>query len=163
MNTIQKDHSIARNLEDLMIRYINGESQVIIQTDLPPKPILPPKKLNITFLDIHPIEIARQLTIIEWNIYKSILPSECTGLAWSKKNAAERAPNVLAMINRFNVVRISRPFPFLYLPFLLFPLSYFSYYKNGENLFSRSLFKIQSSISSPEGIFVHFPFRFSCS
>ena len=50
------------------------------------------------------MEIARQLTIIESNLYRDIKPQECLGLAWSKKNAQERAPNILKMINRFNIV-----------------------------------------------------------
>ena len=68
-----------------------------------PKPIIPPKN-NPVFLDYHPKEIARQLTLIEANLYRSILPIECLGLQWSKKDAKAKAPNVLAMIDRFNTV-----------------------------------------------------------
>ena len=106
-NTIQSTHSIGKNLEDILRKKVAGESQNFKITESAPKPIIKSKLLNavnIQITDIHPLEFARQLTIIEWNIYKSIHPSECTGLAWSKKNASERAPNVLAMINRFNAV-----------------------------------------------------------
>merc|ERR1712137_1393468 len=93
-------------LESIVQRQISGEyekSLTIRFTDPPPEPILPscPRP---TLLDIHPMEIARQLTLIESKLYRSIRPQECSGLAWSKKNASERAPNVLKMGERFNLV-----------------------------------------------------------
>ena len=72
-------------------------------------------------LNCSPIEIARQLTIKEWSLWVEIKPWECLGLAWTKKDKEERAPNgtprelqsvslalnlvvVLAMMDRFNYV-----------------------------------------------------------
>lgn len=50
-------------------------------------------------------EFARQLTIIDYYLFfKLIQPGELIGQAWSKKNKKERAPNVLNMIHRFNLV-----------------------------------------------------------
>ncbi|XP_049850693.1 son of sevenless homolog [Schistocerca gregaria] len=48
-------------------------------------------------------EIARQLTLIEWEIWVRIQPWECLGLSWTKKDKS-LAPNVLELINRFNLV-----------------------------------------------------------
>jgi len=93
-------------LENILQRQISGEydkDKQIQYTEPPPEPILP-KGPRPGFLDIHPMEIARQMTIIESNIYRAIQPQECLGLAWSKKQAQEKSPNVLKMINRFNVV-----------------------------------------------------------
>ena len=93
-------------LENILKRQINKQydkTKEIQYTAPPPEPIL--KNQNFTsILDIHPLEIARQLTIIESNLYRNIRPQECLGLAWSKKNAQEKAPNILKMINRFNIV-----------------------------------------------------------
>jgi son of sevenless-like protein len=52
----------------------------------------------------HPEEMARQLTLIEHDLFKSIKPAECVGQAWNKKDREKRAPNVLRMIQRFNQV-----------------------------------------------------------
>ena len=93
-------------LENIVQRQMNGEYEVelnINSRQVPPKPIIP-TQLNPTFFDIHPQELARQLTIIETQLFRAIRPQECIGLAWSKKNAKEKAPNILKMINRFNIV-----------------------------------------------------------
>lgn len=40
-----------------------------------PKPFRP-KTTSFSFLDLHPIEVARQLTLIEFNIFEKITPQE---------------------------------------------------------------------------------------
>jgi len=66
-----------------------------------PPPILP-KNLNvIRFLDIDPLEIARQLTIMESKTYNQIQPIECLNKAWSEKENSP-AVNVKAMIEFSN-------------------------------------------------------------
>lgn len=57
-----------------------------------PRPFLP-KEPNFSIWDVHPEEIARQLTLIEWKMWKEIQPWECLGLAWTKKDKEVRAPN----------------------------------------------------------------------
>jgi hypothetical protein len=51
---------------------------------------------NPTILDFEPVEIARQLTIKQMNIFCSILPEELLGSQWMKKGGVS-APNVKAM------------------------------------------------------------------
>eukprot|EP01107_Rhizomastix_libera_P014658 TRINITY_DN480_c0_g1_i1.p1 TRINITY_DN480_c0_g1~~TRINITY_DN480_c0_g1_i1.p1 ORF type:complete len:966 (-),score=285.56 TRINITY_DN480_c0_g1_i1:142-3039(-) len=58
--------------------------------------------IHIDFID--PVEIARQLTLIEYNLYMKIRPQECLGCAWSKKDKEVTSPNILAMTKRFNQV-----------------------------------------------------------
>lgn len=66
-----------------------------------PAPILP-KNLNyLRFLDIDPLEIARQLTIMESKTYTQIQPIECLNKAWSEKENSP-AVNVKAMIEFSN-------------------------------------------------------------
>lgn len=66
-----------------------------------PQSILP-KNLNyIRFLDIDPLEIARQLTIMESKTYTRIQPIECLNKAWSEKENSP-AENVKAMIEFSN-------------------------------------------------------------
>jgi len=72
----------------------------------PPKPVIPTNMSTpLSLLDIDPTEIARQLTLIEFGLYRSIMPQECLGQAWTKTATRhEKAPNIMAMIARFNQV-----------------------------------------------------------
>mmetsp|Transcript_18262 Transcript_18262/g.25578 ORF Transcript_18262/g.25578 Transcript_18262/m.25578 type:complete len:478 (+) Transcript_18262:38-1471(+) len=78
-------------------------SQAIFSTPAP-SPIVA-KSLtpgSFTFVDIAPIEIARQLTLIDYNLCRAIESKEFLGLAWTKKDKEKRSPNLLKMINHFN-------------------------------------------------------------
>ncbi|KAH3760399.1 cell division control protein [Pelomyxa schiedti] len=68
-----------------------------------PKGILPKGRIE-TILDIHPLEAARQLTLMEWEEFRKIKPREFFGLAWQKKDAAIKAPNLCHFITWFNKV-----------------------------------------------------------
>ncbi|KAL6041549.1 Son of sevenless 1 [Balamuthia mandrillaris] len=59
---------------------------------------------DLKFMDLHPLEIARQLTLIEFDLYQSIKPWECLNQAWTKADRLEKAPNIISMIERFNQV-----------------------------------------------------------
>jgi son of sevenless-like protein len=65
----------------------------------PPKSITP-KKNNFEFMDLDPIEVARQLTLIDSELFRAIKPYECMGQPWNKPNAAKDAPNITKMIHR---------------------------------------------------------------
>lgn len=52
--------------------------------------------------DFHPLELARQITLLEKSYLDSILPQELLNLAWTKKNKETLAPNVLSMIRFSN-------------------------------------------------------------
>jgi son of sevenless len=43
----------------------------------PPPPIIPKNVKKIKLLDIDPLELARQITIIESRLYQKIRPMEC--------------------------------------------------------------------------------------
>lgn len=72
----------------------------------PPKPIIPTNPSTpLCLLDLDPTEVARQLTLVEYGLYKNIMPQECLGQAWTKTaTRTEKAPNIMAMIARFNQV-----------------------------------------------------------
>eukprot|EP01105_Mastigella_eilhardi_P020099 TRINITY_DN4769_c0_g1_i2.p1 TRINITY_DN4769_c0_g1~~TRINITY_DN4769_c0_g1_i2.p1 ORF type:complete len:848 (+),score=226.97 TRINITY_DN4769_c0_g1_i2:245-2545(+) len=71
-----------------------------------PEPFIPRNIFSkaLSLLDIDDEEIARQLTLIEFEIYERIRPSELLNQSWSKPKLKHRSPNVLALIKRFNEV-----------------------------------------------------------
>ncbi|OLL24557.1 Cell division control protein 25, partial [Neolecta irregularis DAH-3] len=69
-----------------------------------PEPIIPKNMKRIKFLDLDPLEIARQLTIIESRLYNKIAVGECLDKSWSRSNAEETAENIRAMILNSNQI-----------------------------------------------------------
>lgn len=103
--TVKPVSPVGNNLANIVARNIeraNTPKQAMF-TNPPPKPIVP-TKTNPGLLDLHPQELARQLTLNEIEIFRKIRPNECLGLAWSKKDGDAKAPNVKKMIERFNLV-----------------------------------------------------------
>ncbi|GAA5805684.1 hypothetical protein HPULCUR_011207 [Helicostylum pulchrum] len=65
-----------------------GEMKKIIPNPISgPDPIYPKNMSNIQLLDTDPLEMARQLSIMDFKLYSSIRPIECLGKAWSREGA----------------------------------------------------------------------------
>jgi len=54
------------------------------------------------FMELNESEIARQLTLIEFDLFSRIAPSELCNQAWNKQKLQHQAPHILAMIARAN-------------------------------------------------------------
>ncbi|KAG0226666.1 hypothetical protein BGW41_004106, partial [Actinomortierella wolfii] len=74
-----------------------------LSTQAPP-PITPRNLKKIKFLEVDPLEMARQLTIMESAIYNKIKPVECLGKAWASEDPeiAAKAVNIKKMIDISN-------------------------------------------------------------
>ena len=71
------------------------------ESRLPAAPLPPPGELDLLQLD--PTEVARQMTLLDWEYFRAIQPRECLDQCWTKpETAAFEAPNLLAMIERAN-------------------------------------------------------------
>lgn len=64
-----------------------------------PSPILPINTGDRFLLDLSPVELARQLTIREHELFRKITVRECLGKAWTKSTAAMYAKNVMNVIS----------------------------------------------------------------
>ncbi|KAG0340181.1 hypothetical protein BG000_000493 [Podila horticola] len=69
-----------------------------------PQPITPRNLKRIRFMDLDPLELARQLTILETNVYNRIRPVECLGKAWTSSDPVEaaKAVNIKKVIETSN-------------------------------------------------------------
>ncbi|KAH9814855.1 ras guanine nucleotide exchange factor domain-containing protein [Melampsora americana] len=70
----------------------------------PPPTIVPRNTRKIKFLDIDPLELARQLSLVESKLFCQIQVNECLGKAWPKEFAKEGTPHITAMIDMSNAL-----------------------------------------------------------
>jgi hypothetical protein len=89
---IQKRKDACKDLKKLIVTQ---------QLDCP-DPILPRNLKKFRLLDLDPIEMARQLTLMDFKLYSSIKPVECLDKAWSRPDSVAR--NIQASIDYCNQV-----------------------------------------------------------
>ncbi|CEP07119.1 hypothetical protein, partial, partial [Parasitella parasitica] len=73
--------------------------------DMPPT-ILPKNMKRLKLLDLDPLELARQMTIMDFKLYNKIKPVECLDKNWGKPDTDQKhiAANVRASIEHSNQV-----------------------------------------------------------
>lgn len=59
---------------------------------------------KIKFLDVDPLEIARQFTIMDSRLFAKITVDECLAKAWPKKFGNKPTPNFTAIADMSNAV-----------------------------------------------------------
>ena len=103
--------TVSENLADAVAaaykRLVDNTGQRTLYRPVdPPEPVLPADFLACkwSLLSISHVELARQITVCDWMIFKKIQPRELLNQSWSKPKLKYRSPNVLAMIRRFNVI-----------------------------------------------------------
>lgn len=60
--------------------------------------------LKLKHFDLEPIEIARQMTLVEYELFTAINPTEFLDQAWMKDDKEKRAPNICNMTKWSNHV-----------------------------------------------------------
>ncbi|KAG2010086.1 cell division control protein 25 [Coprinopsis cinerea AmutBmut pab1-1] len=94
----------AQVLSNLVERRRSGSSlhNVVSNTTLPPSPIIPRANKKMRFVDIDPLEAARQLTILESELFQRIRPFEC--LKRVRERKAEHMDNIAIVIQTSNKI-----------------------------------------------------------
>eukprot|EP01107_Rhizomastix_libera_P012640 TRINITY_DN321_c0_g1_i5.p1 TRINITY_DN321_c0_g1~~TRINITY_DN321_c0_g1_i5.p1 ORF type:complete len:496 (-),score=172.71 TRINITY_DN321_c0_g1_i5:137-1624(-) len=82
---------------------VGTEFSILAVDGVKPKIVQPDGPIH-DITDAVPLEVARQMALLEFDFFKKIMPWECYGLAWSKKDGNERSPNITQFINNFNKV-----------------------------------------------------------
>ncbi|KAL6040182.1 Son of sevenless 1 [Balamuthia mandrillaris] len=98
-----RDETLLRFMT-LSIEKLNQDKDVVIVFPVPPPKSLLPKSKNLKFSNIKPLELARQMTLIDFELFKAIQPQELCEVAWTKSNKETLAPNVLKNARRFNLM-----------------------------------------------------------
>lgn len=55
-------------------------------------------------LSLHPIELGRQITLLQFDLYRAIKPIELVGSAWTKRDKKQRSPQLLKLIDHSTMV-----------------------------------------------------------
>ncbi|KAG0315205.1 hypothetical protein BGZ99_007613, partial [Dissophora globulifera] len=78
---------------------------VLNLTTQAPQPITPRNLKKIKFMELDPLEFARQLTIMEAACYNKIKPNECLAKAWTSEDPeiSRKASNIKKMIETSNL------------------------------------------------------------
>ncbi|KAJ9479304.1 Cell division control protein 25 [Pseudozyma hubeiensis] len=95
----------SQHLQRLVERRQGEGEQMIRKMVLPnsaPAPILPKNLKKLKFLEIDPLEMARQLTLLESRLYNAVKPAECLGLKWTKPGNDVHAKGIMESINTHN-------------------------------------------------------------
>ncbi|KAJ1561508.1 RasGEF [Nowakowskiella sp. JEL0078] len=101
----------ASNLSSLIQKMLNSPSWMqygVIKSSTSTRKSLPSalfskqQSNSIDISQVDPLEIARQMCLIDEQIFRSIRTRELLGQRWTRENKIEISPNVVAMIAGFN-------------------------------------------------------------
>ncbi|CAG9131897.1 unnamed protein product [Plutella xylostella] len=78
-------------LDEGVCHVFSHSAPAVIRHLAPPAPAWHP-------LALHPLELARQLTLCHFSLYRQVKPSELVGAVWTKKDKEKTSPNLLKII-----------------------------------------------------------------
>lgn len=104
VSSLRVFRSFAQSISTLQQHGGDGIIKMMANTGLPapPPPILPRTSKKLKLLDIEPLELARQLTIMESQLYQRIRPMEC--LQRAREQKTENNDNITTVIQTSNRV-----------------------------------------------------------
>lgn len=90
LKIVQRKHEQEESHKQITFAYGNSPPAIEHHLQVP--------ESDINLLTLHPLELARQLTILEFELYKTVKPSELVGSVWTKRDKETSSPNLLRMI-----------------------------------------------------------------
>jgi len=103
INTAEvKTVTVAAGVQSSIDSRLQNTARIRPPNDLLKKTMMPEDPLHTSLLDFQSEEIARQITLREWDTWSNLKPWEFLGCAWSKKDKETKAPHVLAMMETSN-------------------------------------------------------------
>ncbi len=106
-HSVKLADQIRKTLE--RVQTTKKEEEVIFLSK-PPPTVIYPKRIDksqlhlCSILDWHPTEVARQLTLIEFGMFRKIRVQELLNQSWNKENRETKARNIFELIQWFNLV-----------------------------------------------------------
>lgn len=105
----QEETSAAKLLVRLADRSLVGVDVVVIKPTIspsnpPPPPVLPKARPKLKLMDIDSVEMARQLTIMESELYKKIRAIDCLNRSKEQKGKNSSSDHISAIIDHTNKV-----------------------------------------------------------
>lgn len=103
------DKFCARDSDGIDVAGVGSGPSRVVQFSFsvdPPRPIVPKNIFSphLRWDEVDEEEIARQLTLIEFEYFYKIRTSEFLHQSWSKVKLKHRAPHIISLIRRFNAV-----------------------------------------------------------
>lgn len=102
--------ALSTMLSNTMKKVSTNSDSGIIQNKLKCPPIMSIKRnvfnkgKKFGIMDYPLLEIARQMTLIDFEQFSKIEPKECLNQSWNKEHRTTKAPNINTMIQHFNRV-----------------------------------------------------------
>jgi son of sevenless-like protein len=102
-NVIVKQTTLHEKNERLLIQYAPRLHASVTQR-VPFNIDFPMSSKRLTFLEISPHDLARQLTLRDFHYFRMIDINEYSHRNWTRDNREKLAPNILTLIQRFNEI-----------------------------------------------------------
>lgn len=96
LNVMHKQSAGCTRHTPLMFAHLSPPTEIRTSVTL--------KEVESRLVEVSPLEMARQLCLTDFEIFRQIHSRECLNQAWSKPDRNVQAANIMRMIKRFNLV-----------------------------------------------------------